>query len=196
MAMKAIYKKIWDLAKPYYLKGRPMDVAHIEWMMKDALLVCKKEGIDDSLLLPLVILHDVGYSAVPKGNPYNLDLRRAHMEAGAKMAGQILEKAGYPKEKIGWIVHAVSIHDNWAFGETKIYLEDVVLGTLSDFDFTWMATKDGFPALMKIHGKNPAEMIEYLEKNDKLMDRPFSTKTVKGLFEKYVKERKKEYGLK
>jgi len=193
MAMKAVYKKLWEMAKPYYLKGRPMDIAHIEWMMKDALLVCKKEGIDESLLLPLVILHDVGYSAVPTGNPYNLDLRRAHMEAGAKIARLILENISYPKEKTDRIAHYVSVHDNWAFGETKIYLEDIVLGTLSDFDFVWMATKEGFSALMKIHGKSPAEMIEYLEKNDKLTTRPFRTETAKGLFENYLGERKKEY---
>jgi len=40
--MKKIYLKMWNLAKKYYLIGRQMDVEHINWMMKDALLVCKK----------------------------------------------------------------------------------------------------------------------------------------------------------
>ncbi|VVB73770.1 Uncharacterised protein [uncultured archaeon] len=195
LIMNTIYRKIWDLAKPYYEKGRPMDIAHIEWMMKDAMLVCRKEKIDDSLLLPLVILHDVGYSAVPKGNPFNLDLRKAHMEAGARIAGQTLETVGYPREKVIQIVKYVSVHDNWAFGENNIYTGDRVLGTFNDLDFAWMATKEGFPALMKILNKGPAEMINYLETDSKLKDRPFSTKTAKGLFEKYVKERKTEYGL-
>jgi hypothetical protein len=37
--MKQIYREIWELAKPYYEKGRPMDIDHIRWMMKDAFLV-------------------------------------------------------------------------------------------------------------------------------------------------------------
>jgi len=49
--MKNIYSKIWKLAKPYYEKGRPMDIDHIEWMMKDALLVSEKENLDDSLII-------------------------------------------------------------------------------------------------------------------------------------------------
>ena len=56
--MKEIYQKIWKLAKPYYEKGRPMDVDHIEWMMKDALIVCEKEKLNDEILLPLVIFLD------------------------------------------------------------------------------------------------------------------------------------------
>lgn len=189
--MKKIYLKLWNLAKKYYLIGRPMDVAHITWMIKDALLVCKKEKLDESLLLPLVILHDVGYAKVPKQNPFNLDLRKAHMKFGAKIARKILTKLKYPKNKTNKIVHYVSIHDNWAFGQDEIYLQDKILGTFSDLDYIWMATKKGFPALMKILNKNPKEMIQYLQENDKPIKRPFCTKTTKKLYEKYLKDRTK-----
>lgn len=92
VSMDEIYTRIWSLAKPLYEEGRPMDVEHIEWMMESALLVCEKEkkkNIDDSLLLPLVILHDVGYSEAPEGNPFDLDIRRAHMRDGEKIAREI-----------------------------------------------------------------------------------------------------------
>ena len=69
--MKNRYKELWKLAKPYYEKGRPMDIDHVKWMMQDAMLICEKEGIDETLLLPLVILHDTGYSKAPKKNPFN-----------------------------------------------------------------------------------------------------------------------------
>lgn len=189
--MKKIYQQIWKLAKPYYQKGRPMDIDHIEWMMKDALLVSEKERLDDTLLLPLVILHDVGYAEVPKDNPYNLDLRKAHMKAGKKIAKDILEKVDYPKEKIEQISYYVSVHDNWALGDNKIYKKDIILGTFTDLDFTWMTTKKGFPALMKILKKNKKEMIEYLKNNEKLSLRPFVTKTTEELFQKYLQARKK-----
>jgi HD superfamily phosphodiesterase len=119
--MKKIYLKILELAKPYYEKGRPMDMGHIEWIMKEVLFFCKKENIDDFLLLPLVILHDIGYAEVPKDNPFNLNLRKAHMKEGKKIAKEILEKLNYSKNKTEKIVDYVSIHDNWAFGDTGIY---------------------------------------------------------------------------
>jgi HD superfamily phosphodiesterase len=144
------------------------------------------------LLLPFVILHDVGYSEVPKDNPFKLNLRKAHMEAGAKIARHILEKLNYPKEKIEKIEYYVSVHDNWALGDNEIYKMDKILGVFTDLDYMWMATPKGFSALMKILNKNKRELLEYLETNDKPNLRPFSTKTTKNLYEEYLKDRRKE----
>ena len=190
--MKPIYQQIWKLAKPYYQKGRPMDIDHIEWMMKDALLVCEKEKLDDSLLLPLVILHDVGYAEVPKDNPFNLDLRKAHMKAGKKIAKEILEKVNYPKEKIKKISYYVSVHDNWALGDLKIY-EDPILNIFKDLDFIWIATEKGFPAVMKILGKNKKEMWDYVmaEPIPVYGKKPFANRTTELLYKNYLKARKK-----
>ncbi|MBC8495779.1 hypothetical protein H8D36_06505 [archaeon] len=190
--MKQVYSKMCDLAKPYYEKGRPMDVSHIEWMMPEALLVCQKEDLDDSLLLPLVILHDVGYAEVPKDHPFKLDVRRAHMAAGVKIARRILEQLNYSKEKTEKIEYYISVHDNWAWGDNEIYKQDIILGTFTDLDYAWMATPKGFLALMKILEKNKQEMFEFLKTNDKLVLRPFSTKTVKDLYESYLEDRQKE----
>ncbi len=190
--MKKNYSEIWKLAKPYYKKGRPMDVDHIKWMMKDAIFVCKQENLDDSLLLPLVILHDVGYAEVPKDNPFKLNLREAHMKAGALIAKRILDKIAYPKDKTENIIYFVSVHDNWAFGDNDIYKNDPLLGVFNDLDYMWMVTTKGFPALMKILNKTPKEMIEYLEHDDKPKLRPFSTRTTRNLYLKYLGERKKE----
>ncbi len=185
--MKKIYQTIWELARPYYKKGRSMDIDHIEWMMQDALTVCKEESLDDSLLLPLVILHDVGYASVPKNNPYNKDLRKAHMKEGAKIARSILESTKYPQEKIEKIVYYVSVHDNWAFGDYTIYKKEKLLGVFTDLDFIWIATPRGFPAMMKVLGKNQLEMLAYLEAHKTPSVGAFSTKTTKGLYEKYVR---------
>ena len=190
--MKNIYSKMWELAKPYYKKGRPMDINHIEWMMQDSLLVCEKENLDDSLLLPLVILHDVGYAKVPKNNPFKLDMRKAHMKAGADIASDILQKLDYPKDKTEKIVYFVSIHDNWAFEENEFYKNNLILGTFNDLDYMWMATPKGFPSLMKITKKNHQEMLEYLENNDKPVKRPFSTETTKNLYRYYLNDRRNE----
>ncbi len=190
--MKKIYSEIWKLAKPYYEKGRPMDIEHIKWMMAEAVFVCRQENLDDSLLVPLVILHDVGYAEIPKGNPFSLKLRKAHMKAGAKIAKRILKKIKYPEEKTEKIIRLVSMHDNWALGGNEIYKKGKLLGVFTDLDYIWMATPKGFTALMKILNKNKQEMFEYLETNDKPKLRPFSTKTTKKLYIKYLKDRKKE----
>ncbi len=190
--MKEVYKDIWKLAKPYYEKGRPNDIEHINWMMKDAMFICEEENIDDSLLLPLVILHDVGYRNIESGNPLDLNLRKAHMEEGEKISRNILMKLNYNKDKINQISYYVSVHDNWALGEDKIYKEDLILGVFNDLDFMWMATLKGFSIMKNILRKDKKAMVEYLENEEKLIKRPFSTKTTKSLFGKYLNERKKE----
>jgi hypothetical protein len=183
--MKTIYKEIWKLAKEYYKKGRKMDIAHVQWMMGDAEKVGEKENIDDSLLIPLVILHDVGYAKVSKENPYNLDLRRAHMKAGAKIAKDILVKVKYPKEKIKKIVYYVSVHDNWALEGYSKYKKDIILGAFNDLDFMWMATPRGFPAMMKLLNKNKQEILNHITKADKIKV-GFYTKTTERLYKDYI----------
>jgi hypothetical protein len=191
MSEKNIYEKIWELAKPHYLSGRPMDVDHIEWMMWDAMMLSEKEDVDLSILLPLAILHDVWYSRVPKDNPFNLDLRAAHMKEWAVIAKEILENIWYPEDKIEKISYFVSVHDNWALWQNDLYKENLELWAFNDLDYMWMATPKWFPALMTILKKDKEQMIEFLETNEKLINRPFATKTTKGLYEDYLDDRRK-----
>lgn len=187
--MKEIYKKIWKLAKPYYEKGREMDIEHIEWMMGEAVLICEKEKVDGSLLIPLVILHDVGYAEFPKGDYFKEKMRRNHMRAGAKIAKKILKESGYDPERIEKISYYVSVHDNWAFGDDGIYKKNKILGIFTDLDYIWMATPKGFKALMKLLDKTSKEMLEYLKTNEKPIKRPFATETTKRLYKRYLKDR-------
>jgi len=180
---------MWKLAKPYYEKGRPMDIDHIEWMMKDAMFVCKEEKLDDSLLLPLVILHDVGYG-VGKHVYLEKESKKDHMVAGAKIAEGILNKLKYPKDKAKKIVDYISVHDNWIYGEDEIYRKDLVLGTFNDLDFMWLAVPKGFVAIKKILNKTDKELIDHIKNDSKLVRRPFATKTTKKLYEKYMRNLK------
>lgn len=186
------YLQIWNLARPYYEKGRPMDIDHIEWMMNDATLLCDKESLDGDLLIPLVILHDVGYSAVPNDKPFNLDLRRLHMSEGAKIAESILTKLGYNRDVVDKVSYFVSVHDNWALGDNEIFKKEKLLGSFNDLDFMWMVTPKGFPALMKMLNKTADEMMDFAGNNEKLIDRPFVTATAKKLFEDYIVDRIEE----
>jgi len=189
MKLETKYLQIWNLARPYYEKGRPMDIDHIEWMMNDATLLCEKEDLDSDLLLPLVILHDVGYSLVPDYKHFNLDLRRLHMSEGAKIAESILTELGYEKDVVEKVSYFVSVHDNWALGDNEIFKKEKLLGSFNDLDFMWMATPKGFPAVMKILNKNVNEMMDFVSNNEKLIDRPFVTTTARKLFEDYISDR-------
>lgn len=191
--MEEIYTRIWELAKPYYEVSRPMDVPHIQWMMPITKEICEKEGLDDSLLLPLVILHDTGYSKVEGEDYFHGDMRRAHMAAGAKIAREILEKVDYPQDKLEKIVYYVSVHDNWAFDDNEIYKKDKAFGTFNDLDFIWTVAPIGFEEIMKCLNKTPAELIEWAETNDKLTKRPWSCQSTKELFEGYIKGLKEKY---
>ncbi len=190
--MKEVYKKIWQLAQPYYFKGREMDIDHIKWMMQDALLVCEKDGIDDSLLLPLVILHDVGYANLDSAHPFSVSSKKEHMKKGTKIAQSILEKVNYPKDKSQQIAYYVSVHDNWLLGDDSVFKENIILAIFNDLDYIWMATPKGFSFFLKLLQKTPKELILFLDTNEKLIRRPFSTKTTKILYEQYLDDRKKD----
>lgn len=187
--MKTIYKKIWSLAKPYYQLGRPMDIEHIKWMMKEAVIICKKERIDETILLPLAILHDVGYGV---SNPvyFEKNKKKIHMIKGKKIAKKILEKVNYDKEKTKKICYLIGIHDNWIFGKYSIYKRNKILGTFQDLDFIWMISPKGFKIMSKILNKNREEMIEYIENDFKIKKIPFSTKSTENLFKIYLKDKK------
>ena len=193
--MKEIYKKIWQLAKPYYKKGRPMDISHIEWMTEEAKKVCHSEDIDDSLFIPLVILHDVGYAeqnGASDKDPFNQDLKRNHMISSERISRRILTELDYPKDKLEKILYYISVHDNWNLGDDKPYKADKILATFNDLDFIWLAVKKGFEEVRKMIDKNPAKMIEFVEKSEKITRRPFATKTTRNIFYQYLSERKKE----
>jgi len=171
-----------------------MDIEHIEWMMGDADIVCQKEGIDDSLLIPLVILHDVGYGVNPGTDDvqFDPDFKKIHMKDGARIAKDILNQVDYPKEKIDKISYYVSVHDNWCLGDNSVYKEDIILNVFSDLDYMWMATERGFDALKRITGRNDRQMIEFLEESEKLIKIPFANITTRELYGGYLLDRRGE----
>ncbi|HCS79030.1 TPA: hypothetical protein DIV55_04800 [Patescibacteria group bacterium] len=197
--MQQIYQKIWELAKPYYEKGRPMDIVHIEWFMEIATMVCDKEKLDDTILLPLVILHDVGYSRVKdvaEKNYYQLDIRRFHMDEGKKITEEILRAVAYPEEKIKIIADYVGVHDNWAFGEVDRFTNNPILGTFKDLDYLWIYTGKGSKAIQENMRKSDREMLKFLKSEPSPIygKKPFSNETTKQLHKELLTERELELG--
>ncbi len=192
--MKEIYKQILEKALPLYKKGREGDVEHIKWLSEVITKYADESEVDYDLLVPVVILHDVGYSKIPKGsNPFNLDIRKLHSEEGSKIAGEILEELDYPKEKTNEIKRLILKHDNWAFGDD--FSGEPVLRIFNNFDFMWMASEKGFDIVRKFLKKEPNEFYkqiqEFQNENEK-EGRKWFNKKIGEFYNQLMKERKEE----
>ncbi len=192
--MEEIYLKIWNLAKPYYKKGRSYDISHIEWMTERADKISDSEGLDKKILLPTVILHDVGYSAVGQQNPNIKDKesKALHMKEGSLIAEKILNKVNYDQELSKKIINLISVHDNWIFGDDKSYKEIKEMALLNDLDFLWATTDfDIFEFVAKSINMSPQDFYTFLSNDEKLTRRPFCCEDTKSMWEEYMLKIKK-----
>ncbi len=193
--MKRKYGALWKLAKPYYEKGRAYDIPHIEWMMGEVERISRIEHLNEQLLMPIAILHDVGYSVVGDSNPNIKDpnVKKLHMAAGAKIAEEILIRVGYDPTLIDAVVHYISVHDNWIFGDDQPYKECKEMAVFNDLDFIWsQSSYSMFERQAASIGKKPEEMYDFWMNDEKLVRRPFACDSTRKLFEEYMSARKKE----
>ncbi|MBU3934445.1 HD domain-containing protein [Patescibacteria group bacterium] len=197
--MEDIYIKILELARPYYEKGRVYDLDQIDWMIKQADRLADNLGLDKRILMPLVILHDVGYAFIQEHNPNIKDQesKRVHLEEGVKIARKILEQVNYDSELTEKIVYFVSVHDNWVFGDNQPYKDSKLLSLFNDLDFLY--AQSSYEAF-KYHGDSmgiPVEkMYDFWMNDEKLKRRPFCCPETKALFEDFMNQRKQEINKK
>lgn len=193
--MDSIYLKIWELAKPYYLQGRLYDVPHIEWMMGEAEKIADKEGFNKRLLLPIVILHDIGYSAVDEKNPNvkSKETKIVHMREGARIAEKILKEVDYDSEITKKIVHYIGVHDNWVLNDDSPFKECKEMALFNDLDFIWPQTSwYAFEMAARSMGMTPEQSYDFWINDEKLVRRPLCSPSTKELFYSLAAERKKD----
>ena len=78
------------------------------------------EGGMEDVVIPAILLHDVGWKKVPEDlqlkafgpNASLPEWNRVHEVEGARIAGEILGKVGYDPEKAEEIVHIIDGHDS------------------------------------------------------------------------------------
>jgi len=189
--MKNIYIKILEKALPMYKKAREGDVEHIKWLSKVITKYVNESEVDYEILIPVVLLHDVGYSKVPKdSNPFKLDIRKLHSEEGAKIAEEILKKLDYPRKKINEIRRLILKHDNWAFGDS--FADEPVLKIFNNFDFMWMASEKGFNIVRKFMKKEPKEFykqIQEFQRKNEEEGRKWFNKEIEEFYNHLMKKR-------
>jgi hypothetical protein len=118
--MKAIFQKIWELALPY--QDQRDDSGHAEVSLGFAHELVKLEYGNEDVIIPAIILHDVGWSQLVKERRmliFDKDtkdedkkvLQQEHEREGVRIAREVLQKVNYPEELIPEILEIISGHD-------------------------------------------------------------------------------------
>jgi HD superfamily phosphodiesterase len=157
-----LYKKIYEEAEPL-LRARMNDI-HARICYHYALKLLEEEGGDPSIVLPAVLLHDVGYSSIPDDelqsafgpNIENPVLRRQHETEGAKLAKRILKKVQYPNESIEEIQAIIEGHDT---RDVALNLNDKIT---KDADKLFRYSYEGFKIDFKRFNLKASEWFDYL----------------------------------
>ncbi|MCL5093690.1 MAG: HD domain-containing protein [Patescibacteria group bacterium] len=194
--LKSIYQKMWKVAKPHYEDGRVFDIPQIEWMLKVAQKVIKNEKLDEEVFIPLIILHDIGYTGIEEKAPNvkDAEIKRDHMIKGAKIAKKILQSFDLPTEKKEKVVELISIHDNWALGDNEPYKKSKDLAVFTDLDYMFpLISYNLFQAISDGLGEEIRESFEhFITTEEKLINRPLCCQSTKEIFNDLIDNFKKE----
>ncbi|MEM2944934.1 MAG: HD domain-containing protein [Thermoproteota archaeon] len=90
-------------AEKHYSDDPSHDWLHAERVCKMCMRICEKEGGDPKVLVAAALLHDVGMR-------YELEQGVDHSEKSVEIAGEILSRIGFPKDKISMVLEAISVH--------------------------------------------------------------------------------------
>jgi hypothetical protein len=116
--METDYDRIYLKAKPY-LDTRQNDIhIQISYDFAKRLLTCYPEA-DREVVLPAILLHDVGWKMVPEEKQLNAfgptikdkKTQRFHELEGARIAGEILTSLNYNEKLTQEIITIIDGHD-------------------------------------------------------------------------------------
>lgn len=191
MIDRPVFKQIYQFARPY-LKTRHNDV-HTQISMQLAYQLLNAEGGREDIVIPAIILHDVGWQKVPAalhlkafGPRATLpEINRTHEKEGLKIARKILTKINYDKEKVSEILKIIDGHDSRKY---SISLNDRIV---KDADKLWRYTQNGF----EIDTKRFKETVtEGLNRLRKYLPGWFYTDTAFQIAKVELRQREREAG--
>lgn len=181
-------KKIWKLALPYLKKGirKRFDI-HTKSVIRAMEELLEKEKGDPAILLPAAILHDVGWSKVPKKFQETFDRTgvdegmRLHLKYGSEICREILKKLGYNQETRTKISQIIAAHK---FSDPKSHNKRMLI----DADNLSDAFRESFEEDCRAYKNTPQQQYEY-----RINSNHFYTPTAKKIFASEMAERKKEF---
>ncbi len=194
--MKAIFQKIWDLSWKY--QNKRDDEGHVEIVVDSAVKLLKLIPANEDVVIPAAILHDIGWSKIPKEERFrifagdliseeNRLLRIRHQEEGVKLAKQILSKISYPEELTKHILEIISQHDT---REGFLSPEE---GIVRDADKMWIFSRKGFEADLRRRKESFAEWFFNQMKNKINNRKFFYSKEARKMAQDEFDKRKSEF---
>ena len=187
--MKSIYQDIRKLAQPQ-LSTRRNDV-HTEISVQMAFKLLDREGGDEDIVIPAIILHDVGWIKVPENlqlkafgpNAIDPELNRTHEIEGVRIAGEILQKVHYDQAKTAQILEIIDGHDS-RIG--SLSLNDRIV---KDADKLWRYTRSGIEIDVERFGETMEEGLKRLRSN---IQKWFFTQSAREMAEEELLKRSAE----
>jgi hypothetical protein len=116
--MELQHPEIYRLAKPY-LQTRDNEL-HTRIAYSFALRLLDAEGGNPAVVLPAVMLHDLGWKTIPEDlhlkafgpGENDMEINRRHEVEGARIAREILEEVRYDPKLTDEIVEIILGHDS------------------------------------------------------------------------------------
>ncbi len=149
--LKPLYQQIYDLALPYYRRGREAEDIHHLVVTEIMMNLLKKTILDEEIMLATSLLHDIGYATIAHDKKKDYGGRqqqylperivKEHMTSGAKIAKKILFQLDFPKNKINDVCEIIATHDNPKLG---LPLKTKEQKLLREADNLWMTTEEAF----------------------------------------------------
>lgn len=172
------HQDILDLARPYLDTRNNLE--HTEGSLRFARLLLELEGGDPEIVIPGVMLHDVGWSQVSDEGqlqafgpaPTRPDLNRRHEQRGAEIATEILESVEYDPLLIEEIADIIRGHDSRL---TALSLNDALV---KDADKLFRLTRRGYYIFWEWF---PLDFRQYLAAMAEKAGTWFFTETAKRL---------------
>ena len=183
--MNPVFENIWKLARPY-LDTRKNEI-HTEIATFYAFQLLEKEGGDKSIVIPAIILHDIGWKMIPETQQIkgfgpkktSTEVKRRHETEGVKIAKDILKKVNYDKIKTDEILNIIDGHDT---RKEAISLNDKIV---KDADKLWRFSERG----IKIDSERFGMTIkELLQKKTMDIDNIFFTDSAKDIAKEAIKK--------
>jgi len=161
--MEPMYLRIFERAKAF-LDTRDNEL-HTRIASAFAEKLLEAEGGDARVVLPAILLHDVGWKMVPEelqltafGPGHNdMTINRIHEVEGAKIARRLLEELGYDPKLIDEIVAIILEHDSRL---KPLSLNDAIV---KDSDKLWRFTAEALQVDPKRFGIDPGVHTRWLK---------------------------------
>ena len=191
--MKEIFEKIWETALPY--QDQRNDDGHARITLKYAKELVELEDGNEDIVIPAIILHDIGYSQILRErrmlifdrdatNEEREAVRYKHQAQSVKLGEKILKELNYPDDMIPEILEIISKHD------TRKGFISKEEGLVRDADKLWRYSLESFKVNRKQKKAVLEERCKRLEKDLEDPDYIYS-ESAKQIARELLVERKK-----